>query len=116
MKRAVHAVLLLVVMALLPAITSSHPASEIKMDFDRETETLDINIIHGTPMPDSHYISTVKVYLDDTEIIVQKFSAQTGKDSQSVIYKVPGAKEGSTIRVETACNVGGTLKKSITID
>jgi hypothetical protein len=93
----------------------AHPPSDIKITFNNGTKMLQAVIMHDVSNPLSHYIKKAKVALNGNKIIEQNISRQDNNDSQTVIYLIPGIKDGDVLSVEGYCSISGQLTKEITV-
>ena len=105
---------LLVICLIGSSLLMAHPASEVNLEFNKETSILTVNFAHEVKDAEKHFIFEVKVYLNKEEIIEQIIEKQDNVENGSLIYKIIDAKSGDKIKVRTNCNKTG--KKSATIE
>jgi hypothetical protein len=101
---------------LLPILSFSHPASDIKIQYDVEKSEVVVEIIHSVRDPKDHYIYEVDVLVNNKKTIKQFASAQVNNTSQNLIYVIPGLKYGDKIEIIAECNKYGKIKKSFLIE
>ena len=105
---------LLVICLIGSSLLMAHPASEVNLEFDKETSILTVYFTHEVKDVEKHFIFEVKVYLNKEEIIEQKIEKQDNLETGKLVYKIIDAKSGDKIKVRTNCNKTG--KKSATIE
>ncbi len=111
MKRIILTAAILIIASLL----FSHPASDLKAEFNLETATLRLEFTHNVGNPQSHYIAEIVVYLNDKEIIKQTLSLQQTEKGGSLSYIIPDAKENDTIEIKATCNKFGSKNTKLTV-
>ena len=107
MRQLLSLLALLGVLALAAGAVWAHPPSDVKLTLDTTTHVLTVTALHPVQDPAKHYIGEIDVWINDTEIITQKFSNQTDATSQVASYTVIAAKTGDTIKVTATCNIHG---------
>ncbi len=105
---------LLVICLIGSSLLMAHPASEVNLEFDKETSMLTVNFTHEVKDAAKHFIFEVKVYLNKEEIIEQKIEKQDNVETGKLVYKIIDARSGDKIKVRTNCNKTG--KKSATLE
>ena len=92
----------------------SHPASKIDIAIDGKQMT--VRAVHSVGNPEDHYIDSISVTLNGQKVINQIFNAQITDATQEIVYVIPSLKVGDKIVVETRCNKGGGLIKTLTVE
>ncbi len=93
---------------LAPQVAFSHPPSQVQATFDLESHILEISAIHAVPDPKGdHYISTIQVFRNDEEIILQKMASQLSSREQKAQYLIIDARKGDTLKIYALCNKFG---------
>lgn len=106
--------LFLALAILLSSLTLfAHPASNVEVSYDVETQILNVSFEHKVKDADDHFIFEIKVYNGKKEIITQEISRQETLEGGSFQYKLIDVKPGDKLKVRTNCNKTG--KKSATI-
>lgn len=107
-------ILFLVILFLMFSIqVFSHPASKVTLSI--EGKVLHITVNHNVGNSENHYIDEILVFLNEKEIVRQKFFMQT--DSiQKVSYTIPSLKPGDKITVSTNCSRGGKRSGTIIVE
>ncbi len=105
--------LTLLVIMLAVMLLNAHPASDVKVSFDKNTSILKVDFTHKVDNEASHFVYDVEVKLNSKKAIKQELLKQETKEGGSVLYKLIDAKAGDKIQVITDCNKGG--KKSETL-
>lgn len=99
---------------LVPQVALSHPPSQIQATFDPENHVLEISVIHAVPDPKGdHYISEIRVFRNDEEIILQKMASQFSSREQKAQYLVIDAQKGDIFKIYALCSKFGD--RSITL-
>lgn len=111
MKKLAFAGLLSLVMA-VPAFCHPPKAIDLKLG---EAGMLMVTITHQVKDPAKHYIDDVKVEVNGKKAVVQLFSVQTDKDTQTAVYLLHGLVKGDKIKVSADCNKGGELSKELLV-
>ena len=94
----------------------AHPASQVSLEFERETSILKVGFSHKVSNADKHFIFEVNVYLNTNEIITQKLEKQETADGGELVYRIIEVKPGDKIKVQTNCNKTGKKSAEITIE
>ena len=102
---------ILITFLLIVLSVNAHPASDVKAEFNSETNELTVSFEHKVSNSAKHFISEVKVYRNKEEIITQKISQQETEEGGRLIYRIPDAKPGDKLNIYTVCNKFG--KKSL---
>jgi len=107
--------LLLCGLLVASAVAFAHPPSDIKIQFDIKTQTLNAVIAHRVSNPLTHYIFKVDIGLNGKEIQSLSFTKQATNREQLASADLSGVKVGDTLSVEGYCNLSGKLKKEIKV-
>jgi hypothetical protein len=108
-------VLLLVAIAatlLIASPVAAHAPTDIVLSYDNAAKQLSVTITHPVPNPDVHYISNVKVKVNDLVTIDNDYKSQPNGDTFTYTYPLP-ANAGDTIRVTATCITGASLTKTL---
>lgn len=105
---------LIVIIGFIPL--SAHPASQVTLSYDQETQILRVDFEHKVSNALVHFINKIEVKLNDNIIIEQKIDIQDTKDGGTFIYKVPGLEPGDKISVTTECNKNGKKSAELEIE
>lgn len=114
MKRAVSFFIMMLCTGCL-SLAYAHPPSDIKITFEPSTKLLKAVIVHNVSNTLNHFIIKVDVGLNGKEILTQKISQQDTNEQQTVVYRIPDAKEGDVLSVEAYCSISGMLEKEIKV-
>ncbi len=93
----------------------AHAPSHVTLDFNKQTNLLEVKYEHKVGDPTQHYITEVKIQLNEKDIIIQSLSSQDDNTGGSLIYKIIDAKPGSEIKVQLTCIRGGSKSASVKI-
>ena len=115
MRKLIIAVSIVAVSSFIVAAPSAwcHPPTNIEVAFTEGS--LGIAAYHLVPDPNIHYLDRIKVEVNGTTLIEQKFLLQSSGERQTVAYVIPGIKRGDKIRVTAYCNHYGDLSKEIEV-
>ncbi len=108
-------VLLLVIFVAVAMFLGAHPASGVKLDYDKKAQILRVDFVHKVDSEKDHFIDQFEVKVNKDKAVVQYLNIQETKDGGSVQYKIIGLKTGDIINVNTVCNKGGKKAENITI-
>jgi hypothetical protein len=92
----------------------AHPPSDIVLDFNPKTATLNVKVMHNVMDPAMHYIKTVTVTVDGKEAAVKKITSQTSKATQETAIELKGVTKGSKITVKAECSIAGSKQAELT--
>ena len=107
--------LLTTVFVLLAGAVYAHPPTDITINYDPATQIVTAVIIHPVKDTTKHFINKADVSLNGREVVSLPFQQQETKVSQTVNYKLTGAKAGDVISIEGYCNLSGKLAKELKI-
>lgn len=108
-------VIIMVLCAGWLSLAYAHPPSDIHIAFDPSTKLLTAVIVHNVSNTLNHFIIKVDIGVNDKEVLTQKISQQDTNENQTVIYRIPDAKEGDVLSVEAYCSISGMLEKKIKV-
>ena len=91
----------------------AHPPTSIKLNFDKESKVLSVEIKHMVGDPLKHYIKTIEVKEGQSQIIVQNLSSQPDKIIFKVAYTLAGITGNEPVTVKAACNLSGSLEETL---
>ncbi len=108
--------LLLVIGGFFPVIAQvqGHGPSSMSLSYDLETNMLNISISHSVSNPDTHYIESITIFINDVEETTKTYTSQdstTGGEYQIEIE----ASIGDKIKATATCNQGGLITREITV-
>ena len=107
--------LLLCGILIASATAFAHPPSDIKIQFDVKTQTLNAVIMHRVSNPLTHYIYKVDIGLNGKEVKSLSFKQQATNREQLATAVLSGVKKGDSLSVEGYCNLSGKLEKEINV-
>jgi len=93
----------------------ANPPKKIILNFSGADKTLSVKIEHNVTKSDKHYISSVKVYLNDKEITKKEYTKQSSNECLDDFFAIENTKPGDVIKVVATCNQSGTLSEVYTI-
>lgn len=106
--------LTLVISIFLAINVSAHPASDMSVSYDDETQEIEVLIAHSVSNKETHYISDVVISKNGEVYNSYNYTSQPTNSSFTYTYEIT-ATAGDEIEVFTECNLGGTLTKQLTI-
>jgi len=114
MKKITLIVLLLMLFISFGAI--AHPPKKIKLNFNKETKMLTADIIHKVKDVDTHYISSITIYINGEEIITKAFENQSDKMDEKLEFVLDKVKSGDVIKFKAKCNKFGKKTAKYTVE
>lgn len=110
-------ILILFLMSFLnPAILMAHPPSSLIVNYDPETEILDVVAKHSVKNPQNHFVDKFRVFVDSKRMFELEISVQFSDTKAMGIFYLPALQKGSKITVEAECNKFGSRKKTLTVN
>lgn len=95
---------------------SAHSPSDIEMNFDNETEMINVKVMHQVQSVDKHFVEKIEVYLNDTLSIVQHFRRQEENEYQKAGYMMFEAEIEDRITVKAYCSIHGMRSQELIIE
>ena len=99
---------------LLPLSGIAHAPNKIIVHYDLEKQEVRVTMVHPTPNVVKHTIDKLLIFLNEEELIVQKFKKQKLPKQQEALFTIPGLKINDTVTLIAYCNKYG--KKKVTIN
>jgi len=90
----------------------AHPASDVKIAYDKETKMLSVKAEHGVRDASQHYIDELTLRVNNVQIEKTAYAFQSDGTQQFVTFKYDGLKAGDVIDAYTHCNKGGVKTAS----
>jgi len=84
------------------------------LNYDAQTDTLEVNITHNVANSSNHYIHQVVISKNGEEYRSFDYNKQPTNSNFTYVYEVD-SKPGDKIKVFIDCVLGGSLTKSITV-
>lgn len=98
--------------ALHPAAAIAHAPSDVAVNYDLASQTLEAAIKH-TRFSDGHYIEKVEVKKNGNIVILQEYKSQP---TETVVYSYKvTAGAGDILEVKASCNKFGSRTQKITV-
>lgn len=98
----------------LPA-ASAHAPSRITLDYDDETQTLEVTLVHNVSDPATHYVYKIEITKNGVVYATQEYENQPTDSMVTYTFSVPAVK-GDVLAVTAECNLGGSVRGELTID
>lgn len=100
---------------LVSSAVMAHPPQSMNVNFDMETQVLNVEITHSVGGENSsHFIDNIVVTYNGSEVITQIPSKQL-KNKEVFMYYMPGVVSGDEINVTAYCSIQGQRSFSLTI-
>ena len=93
-----------------------HPPDGVDLDFDVADHVLTVSIRHAVRDGSKHYVDEIEVELNGKRIIEQKLGSQPDLKMLRVLYVVPEARVGDSLKVTAGCSVFGKKSGEITVE
>ncbi len=92
----------------------AHPAAAMHMEYDEDTTTLSIYIVHGVTDPNYHFAETIVVRVNGTIKTTKQYFTQDEKHIHHYLINVL-AHNHDIINVTAICSLGGEYTKEIIV-
>lgn len=92
----------------------AHSPSTMSLSYDVEDQVLNVTITHVVNDPNTHYIDSITVKVNGTEVLSKSYTSQPSSSNFMRSFDIL-ANEGATIEVRATCSVSGSLSKSTTV-
>lgn len=103
-----------VIMTIIAASTSAHPARDLNLTYNQTSGNLSATFTHEVADPVTHYIEFVTIFLDGEETLVEEYTSQP--TAEIFTYEYPlNATPKTEIELVADCVLGGTAKKSLIV-
>ncbi len=103
-----------VMIAILSMPVASHPPSSMTLDYDAETETLEVDISHSVSNTDSHYIDAINIEKNGETIKEETYESQPSTSGGTYEYSIE-ASNGDAISVTADCSNYGDISDQIQV-
>ncbi len=118
-KKVINMLVLTTIFAILIGLNYSmigvaHPASEMSLSYDKNTNILEVKITHQVSDAESHYIDNVTISINDEKYETYEYFSQPTSSSFTYNYNL-SLSEGDKVEVYTHCNLGGDLTEELTV-
>ena len=113
-KKILFLGLIITSLFLVISTTNAHSPSNVVLDYELSTYTLNVVVEHGVSDVNTHYIKKIYIYVNDVLNHTENYTNQTYMTFQDDSFVVP-ALIGDVIRVTAICNQGGSLTNQITV-
>jgi hypothetical protein len=109
-------VALFLIVAILnqPILVQAHTPGPITLDYDIESETLTVNVMHVVEDVNTHYIYEVVIEKNSVLFTTRNYTNQSSASGMSDIFVVP-ATNGDVLRATAKCIISGQASAQITV-
>lgn len=94
----------------------AHAPKKIILEYNKETKTLSVDIIHKVKDVSTHYISDIIIYVNDIEVKTASLEKQAEKENEVAEYQLEDIKEGDEIKLVAKCNKFGKKSAKIVVE
>jgi hypothetical protein len=113
-KIIIYLIILLVGTSFCTIQASAHPPQDMTLEYNLNTQQLNVTITHETPAPTVHYVYKIDIKKNDELIITESYSSQPSNSIFTYTYTVE-SNIGDTIEATAYCNIAGTITKSLIV-
>ncbi|MHA2280498.1 MAG: hypothetical protein ACXAC5_06575 [Promethearchaeota archaeon] len=94
--------------------TNAHAPDSMTLDFNLNTQTLNISIVHTVSNPTLHYVNLFTISVNGSVVLSPQPTSQP--DTTGGLYQYPiSANDGATIQVSARCIEGGSIAACIIV-
>lgn len=94
---------------------SAHPPQDMIIEYDINTNVLDVTITHNTPSPGLHHINKIEIYKNNELNISEEYDTQPATDTFTESFTI-NADIGDEIKVIAYCNIQGSITRTIPVE
>ncbi|MHA1915292.1 MAG: hypothetical protein ACW986_04750 [Promethearchaeota archaeon] len=92
----------------------AHPPEAMVIDYNLNTQVLNVTFVHDVADPNSHYINSVRVTVNGSTVVSEVYSSQPDPLAFNYVYNFI-ANNGSTIQAVATCSVSGSIAACIIV-
>jgi hypothetical protein len=85
----------------------AHPPSDILLDYDLDSQTLQVTLVHTVSDPTTHYVHRIQITLNG-DVTPYEYESQP-TDSRFTYQFILPASPGDTVEVKADCNLSGSI-------
>ena len=93
----------------------AHRSSNLHLEYDANTQSLNATFTHNVPDKNTHYIVTVVIKVDGSTVLTVPYTSQPTTGTFTYNYNNIIASAGALISVTGTCNEGGTQEATFTV-
>jgi len=113
-KRFFIVVFLVSFICVMPQASYAHAPKNVALEYDSASQTLSVAITHPSPFPSWHYIKTVSIKKNGSDVSTNTYENQPDKDTYTYTYKVE-AVNGDKLEVTANCSLYGHKTATLTV-
>jgi hypothetical protein len=106
--------LILIVTSNFALKTKAHAAEGITLDFNLNTQMLNVSIEHAVEDPNTHYIDQIVINVNGSTVLTTPYTSQPSTAGGLYQYSIT-ATNGSTIQALARCVEGGAIAGCIIV-
>jgi hypothetical protein len=115
LRRCASAVCILVIvllLALLPAPGAAHSPKEVVLTYDQAKQTLEVRITHSVSDPTKHFVAAVEIRKNGKTVSRIEYQSQPGPTT--FVYSYPlDAAPVDVIEVKASCSIFGSTTEKL---
>lgn len=93
----------------------AHPPQDMILEYDIDTNNLEVEITHNTPSPTLHHINNIEIYKNDVLEISEEYDSQPTTDVFIKNFDIV-ADIGDELKVVAICNIQGSIERTIVVE
>lgn len=108
-------ILIFFLLTFFSVFTFAHSPSKIEISFNDSMDLIYVKVYHSVPSVSLHYIKSIKLSVNGSDISEQKFYKQSNKDFEETYFLFRNSETDSIIEITAFCNISGKNKTSLKI-
>ena len=101
-------IVLLFWLLLVPVLMMAHPPQKVLVTYDKETQTLKVQVLHQVRDVSVHFIKTLSIKVDGKEIEIPVENILRDNNSETIEIPLTNVTSGSKVKVKASCSMGGS--------
>ena len=86
----------------------AHPPQKVLVTYDKETQTLKVQVLHQVRDVSVHFIKTLSLKVDGKEIEIPVENILRDNNSETIEIPLTNVTSGSKVKVKASCSMGGS--------
>jgi hypothetical protein len=92
----------------------AHPPESMILDYNLNTQALNITFVHSVADVNSHFVDSVRVTVNGSTVVNEVYSSQPDPEFFNYVYNF-AASNGSRIQAVATCSVSGSIAACIIV-
>ena len=90
-------------------VLQAHAPKALELDYDGETATLSVKVLHRVSNPEKHFIKKISVFAGKELLAEKTYERQETAESQAEIFLFMDKplSKGKVVKVTASCNIMG---------